>query len=77
MDMAGNAWEWVNDWFQANYYSVSPASNPTGPATGLSRVLRGGAWNHIYDWNLRAAARDYVDSDFWVMNLGFRCVRSQ
>ena len=44
LDMAGNAGEWVNDWFQADYYSVSPASNPKGPATGEKKPWRGGTW---------------------------------
>ena len=42
-DVAGNGWKWCNDWFHQPYGS-SAATNPKGPATGTSRVLRGGAW---------------------------------
>ena len=73
MDMAGNVWEWVNDWYQSDYYSVSPASNPLGPSTGTSKVLRSGSW--INDFvALRVTIRWYsYPTDAYFSYNGFRC----
>jgi formylglycine-generating enzyme required for sulfatase activity len=43
-DTLGNVWEWVNDWYDQDYYQNSPSQDPTGPASGQLRVLRGGCW---------------------------------
>jgi formylglycine-generating enzyme required for sulfatase activity len=75
MDMAGNVLEWVNDWWQEDYYSVSPNSNPQGPDTGEYRVVRGGSWFNS-GYYVRSAYRNGYHPDYWYNGLGFRCVRS-
>ena len=76
MDMAGNVWEWVNDWYQPNYYSVSPGSNPQGPDAGDYRVLRGGAWDQRPAFRFRSAFRYGIHPEITYSGYGFRCVRS-
>jgi formylglycine-generating enzyme required for sulfatase activity len=73
LDMSGNVLEWVNDWYQADYYSMSPAENPQGPDSGTYKVLRGGGWTGNWQ-SVRVAYRGYSASPTSESNnIGFRC----
>jgi iron(II)-dependent oxidoreductase len=73
-DMQGNVLEWVQDYYEADYYSSSPTSNPKGPEAGRFRIMRGGGWysgpycNQVHFRN--ALPENWVD-----FNLGFRCAK--
>jgi formylglycine-generating enzyme required for sulfatase activity len=73
-DMTGNAGEWVADWYDARYYQQSPERNPTGPASGQSRVLRGGSW-YGFPIDLRTVYRVNGTPDLRNALNGFRCAR--
>ena len=75
VDMAGNVYEWVADWYADDYYKNSPASNPAGPDSGQSRVLRGGSW-YDDDEVARSANRNDYDLSYAINDVGFRCARS-
>jgi len=74
-DMAENVHEWCVDWYDEQYYSVSPEANPQGPATGTRKASRGGSWRHQIKIT-RVAARSSIPPQFRYSDYGFRCALS-
>ncbi|HZO14364.1 MAG TPA: SUMF1/EgtB/PvdO family nonheme iron enzyme [Polyangiaceae bacterium] len=72
MDMAGNVAEWINDYYSQTYYQSSPSMDPTGPASGGVRGLRGGSWNSSIT-EFRVSARAANTESFNNNETGFRC----
>jgi len=72
--IGANIHEWCADWYAADYYSQSPAHNPPGPASGLRKASRGGAWRHAITVS-RCAQRSRIDPSFRYTDYGFRVVR--
>lgn len=84
-DMAGNVWEFVSDWYQPNYFAVSPKLNPKGPLQGYDpnepgipkKVIKGGSYlcNPSYCTGYRPSSRMFNSLDSATNHTGFRCVK--
>jgi formylglycine-generating enzyme len=74
-DISENVHEWLADWYDADYYSVSPRRNPQGPPMGIRRSSRGGSWRHQIKI-ARVAARSSIPPGYQYSDYGFRCALS-
>jgi len=73
-DMAGNAAEWVQDWYDPNSYRSASLSNPSGPERGAIKAMRGGSWLKPAV-SLRVTDRDWGTMDSRPSGTGFRCAK--
>lgn len=70
----GNVSEWVNDWYDQEYYKTAPDRNPKGPETGTQKAFRGGGWMDSTT-TMRVAMRNGTDPTTKINWMGFRCAR--
>ncbi len=70
-DIGDNVHEWCSDWYDPNYYTISPERNPCGPENGQRKASRGGSWRHHIKV-ARCSARSSIPPHFQYSDYGFR-----
>jgi formylglycine-generating enzyme required for sulfatase activity len=74
LDMSGNVWEWVQNWYNRDYYKQGSERNLRGPSSGEARVLRGGSWGNLPGF-ARVSNRHWCGPGFLNDNIGLRCAQ--
>ena len=70
--MCGGVWEWTQDWYDAGYYGRCERRDPTGPAEGIEKVLRGGSWSDCAEAVTASFRNSHRVDHCACPNIGFR-----